>query len=62
MLSIFCAECEGTAVEKLKTLCELPGVSGREDAVRDYIVEQIKDKLMSYKLNYLLYLALGIEL
>lgn len=44
MSNIFCVECEGTAVEKLKTLCELPGVSGREDAVRDYIVEQIKDK------------------
>ena len=28
----------------LKTLCLLNGTSGREDAVRDYIVEQIKDK------------------
>ena len=44
MLNIFCVECEGTAVDKLKTLCELSGVSGREEAVRDYIIEQIKDK------------------
>lgn len=31
-------------MEILKTLCELPGVSGREDAVRDYIIEKIKDR------------------
>lgn len=31
-------------MERLKTLCELPGVSGREDAVREYIIGQIKDK------------------
>jgi len=27
--------------DRLKSLCELPGVSGREDAVRDYIIAQI---------------------
>ncbi len=31
-------------MEQLKILCELSGVSGREDAVRDYIISQIKDK------------------
>ncbi len=31
-------------MEQLKTLCELQGVSGREDAVRRYIIEKIKDK------------------
>ncbi len=31
-------------MEQLKTLCELQGVSGREDAVRDYIIDKIKDK------------------
>ena len=31
-------------MEQLKILCELQGVSGREDAVRDYIIEKIKDK------------------
>ena len=30
--------------EHLKTLCELNGTSGREDKVREYIIEQIKDK------------------
>lgn len=30
--------------DNLKTLCELNGTSGREDAVREYIIEQIKDK------------------
>ena len=31
-------------MEQLKTLCELHGVSGREDAVRGYIINEIKDK------------------
>ena len=35
-------------MEKLMTyireLCALPGVSGEEDAVRDYIIEHIKDQ------------------
>lgn len=31
-------------MERLKALCELGGVSGREDAVREYIIEQIKNK------------------
>lgn len=31
-------------MEQLKTLCELHGTSGREDAVRDYIINEIKDK------------------
>ncbi len=31
-------------MEQLKTLCELQGVSGSEDAVRHYIIEKIKDK------------------
>ena len=31
-------------MEQLKVLCELQGVSGREDAVRNYIIEKIKDK------------------
>lgn len=31
-------------MEQLKALCELQGVSGREDAVRNYIIEKIKDK------------------
>lgn len=31
-------------MEQLKTLCQLDGVSGREDAVRDYIINEIKDK------------------
>ncbi len=31
-------------MEQLKALCELQGVSGREDAVRDYIIDKIKDK------------------
>ncbi len=30
-------------MEQLKVLCELQGVSGREDAVRQYIIEKIKD-------------------
>lgn len=30
--------------EHLKALCELNGTSGREDKVREYIIEQIKDK------------------
>ena len=30
-------------LEMIKELCTLPGISGREDAVRDYIVEKIKD-------------------
>ena len=31
-------------MENLKLLCELNAPSGHEDAVRDYIIEQIKDK------------------
>ena len=31
-------------MENLKVLCELNGPSGHEDAVRDYIIEQIKGK------------------
>ncbi len=31
-------------MEQLKTLCELDGTSGREDAVRQYIIDKIKDK------------------
>lgn len=31
-------------MEQLKALCELQGVSGREDSVRNYIIEKIKDK------------------
>lgn len=31
-------------MENLKVLCELNAPSGHEDAVRDYIIEQIKDK------------------
>lgn len=31
-------------MEQLKALCELHGVSGREEAVRNYIIEKIKDK------------------
>lgn len=31
-------------MEQLKALCELHGVSGREEAVRSYIIERIKDK------------------
>ena len=30
-------------LELIKELCLLPGISGRENAVRDYIIEQIKD-------------------
>lgn len=30
-------------MEQLKALCELQGVSGREDAVRHYIIDKIKD-------------------
>lgn len=30
-------------LEIIKELCLLPGISGRENAVRDYIIEQIKD-------------------
>ena len=30
-------------LEMIKELCLLPGISGRENAVRDYIIEQIKD-------------------
>lgn len=30
-------------MQKLKVLCELNGVSGRENAVRDYIINEIKD-------------------
>ena len=30
-------------MEILKKLCELPGVSGREDAVREFIIDEIKD-------------------
>lgn len=30
-------------LELIKKLCLLPGISGRENAVRDYIIEQIKD-------------------
>ncbi len=30
-------------LEMIKKLCLLPGISGRENAVRDYIIEQIKD-------------------
>ena len=35
----------------LKHLSELNGVSGNEKAVRDYIVENIKDKIDSYKID-----------
>lgn len=31
-------------MEKLRVLCELNGVSGREDSVREYIIDAIKDK------------------
>lgn len=31
-------------MEQLKNLCELHGTSGREEAVRSYIIEKIKDK------------------
>lgn len=31
-------------MEQLKALCELQGVSGREDSVRNYIIEKIKDR------------------
>ena len=30
-------------LEMIKELCDLPGISGRENAVRDYIIEKIKD-------------------
>ena len=30
-------------LELIKELCMLPGISGRENAVRDYIIAQIKD-------------------
>lgn len=30
-------------LEMIKELCALPGISGRENAVRDYIIEKIKD-------------------
>lgn len=30
-------------LEMIKELCEIPGISGRENAVRDYIIEKIKD-------------------
>ncbi len=30
-------------LKQLEALCQLPGVSGREEAVREYILEQIKD-------------------
>ena len=35
----------------LKTLSELNGVSGDEKLVRDYIIENIKDKVDSYKID-----------
>ncbi|MBO5909775.1 MAG: M42 family peptidase [Clostridia bacterium] len=31
-------------LNELKSLCALPGVSGREEKVREYIIEKIKDK------------------
>ena len=30
-------------LEMIKELCDLSGISGRENAVRDYIIEKIKD-------------------
>ena len=30
-------------LEMIKELCALPGISGRENAVREYIIEKIKD-------------------
>ena len=30
-------------LKHLETLCQLPGVSGREDAVREYILEQVRE-------------------
>lgn len=30
-------------LEMVKELCSLPGISGREDSVREYIIEKIKD-------------------
>lgn len=35
----------------LKSLSELQGVSGNEQAVRDYIIENIKDKVEHYKID-----------
>ncbi len=35
----------------LKELCELDGVSGNEKKVREYIIEQLKDKADDYKID-----------
>ena len=35
----------GIKMEQLKALCELQGVSGREDSVRNYIIEKIKQNI-----------------
>lgn len=35
----------------LKDLCELNGVSGNEKRIREYILEQIKDKVDDYKID-----------
>lgn len=37
-------------LETLKTLCELNGTSGREEKVREFILERIKDKC-EYKVD-----------
>ena len=33
-----------TLFEDIRILCELPGVSGREEPIREYIISQLPEK------------------
>ena len=38
-------------LEHLEALCQLNGISGREDAVRQYIIKQLETWKLSYQVD-----------